>query len=67
MKPFAVKQSIYIDFNKKSNKDYNKECFPKPKSFGRRVTVDLDSSNYATKTDLKKMQQGLIHLLKRFI
>ena len=29
------------------------ECFPQPKSFGRRVKVELDLSNYATKADLK--------------
>ena len=27
--------------------------FPEPKSSGRRVKVQLDLSNYATKTDLK--------------
>ena len=30
-----------------------REYFPKPKSFGGRVKVELDSSNYATKVDLK--------------
>ena len=29
------------------------EYLPKPKSLGRRVKVDLDLSNYATKADLK--------------
>ena len=29
------------------------EYFPEPRSFGRRVKVELDLSNYATKTDLK--------------
>ena len=29
------------------------ECFPEPKSFGRRVKVKLDFSNYAIKTDLE--------------
>ena len=29
------------------------EHFPEPKSLERRVKVELDSSNYATKTDLK--------------
>ena len=29
------------------------EYFPKPKSFGGRVKVELDISNYETKTDLK--------------
>ena len=30
------------------------EYFPEPRSSGRRVKVELDLSNYATKTDLKK-------------
>ena len=29
------------------------EYFPEPKSFGRKVKVELDLSNYATKADLK--------------
>ena len=29
------------------------ECFPGPKSLGGRVKVELDLSNYITKTDLK--------------
>ena len=29
------------------------EYFTEPKSLGRRVKVELDLSNYATKTDLK--------------
>ena len=29
------------------------EYFPEPKYFKRRVKVDLDLSNYATKVDLK--------------
>ena len=29
------------------------EYFPEPKSFGRRVKVELDLSKYATKADLK--------------
>ena len=29
------------------------EYFPEPKSFGRRVKIELDLSNYATKVDLK--------------
>ena len=28
--------------------------FPKPKSLGENMKVELDLSNYATKTDLKK-------------
>ena len=44
------------------------EYFPEPKLLGEKVKVELDFSNYATKTDLK-MQQELIHhlLLKRLI
>ena len=44
------------------------EYFPEPKSFGGRVKVELDLSNYATKADLKT-QQVLIHqkLLKKLI
>ena len=30
------------------------EYFPKPKSLGGKVKVELDLSNYVTKTDLKK-------------
>ena len=30
------------------------EYFPKPKSSGTNVIVELDLSNYATKEDLKK-------------
>ena len=29
------------------------EYFPKPKSLGANVKIDLDLSNYATKADLK--------------
>ena len=29
------------------------ECFPKPKSLGANVKVELDLSNYATKAELK--------------
>ena len=29
------------------------ECFPEPKSFGRRRKVELDLPNYATKVDFK--------------
>ena len=36
------------------------EYFPKPKSFGKEVKVELDLSNYTIKADLK-MQHGLIH------
>ena len=44
------------------------EYFPEPKSSGRRVKVELDLSNYATKADLKN-KQVLIHqtLLKKLI
>ena len=43
------------------------EYFPELKSIQRRVKVELDLSNYATKGDSKKMQQVLINqnLLKR--
>ena len=45
------------------------EYFPKLKSLGANVKVELDLSNYATKADFKKMQQMLIHriLLKKLI
>ena len=33
---------------------YMSEYFPEPKSFGRRVKVELYLSNYVTKADLKK-------------
>ena len=44
------------------------EYFPKPKSSGANVKVELDFSNYAIKAYLK-MQQELIHriLPKRLI
>ena len=44
------------------------EYFHEPKSFGRKVKVESDLSNYATKADLK-MQQVFIHqiLLKKLI
>ena len=29
------------------------DYFPKPKSFGANVKVELDLSNYATKSDIK--------------
>ena len=29
------------------------ECFPKPKSLGENVKVELDLSNYVTTVDLK--------------
>ena len=29
------------------------ECFPEPKSSGGKLKVELDLSNYATKSDLK--------------
>ena len=31
------------------------EYFPEPKSLGRRMKVELDFSNYATKPDLKNV------------
>ena len=30
------------------------EYFPEPKSFGEKVKIELDLSNYATKAGLKK-------------
>ena len=36
------------------------EHFPKPKSLGANLKIELDLSNYATKADLKT-QQVLIH------
>ena len=36
------------------------EYFPEPKSSGRRVKVELDLSNYATKADLKNVHQNLL-------
>ena len=33
------------------------QCFPKSKSSGGRVNVELDVSNYATKVDLKKFNR----------
>ena len=45
------------------------EYFPELKSSRADVKVELNLSNYATKADLKKMQQDLMHqiLLKRLI
>ena len=45
------------------------ECFSKPKPLVGNVKIELDLSNYATKTDLKKNQPVLIYqnLLKRLI
>ena len=39
----------------KDKEDSNLYCeyLPKPKSFGANVKLELDLSNYATKTDLK--------------
>ena len=44
------------------------ECFPKPKSSGRRAKIELELFNYATKADLKNATV-LIHqnLLKKLI
>ena len=42
--------------------------FPEPKSLGGKVRVEFDSSNYATKTDLKNARELIHHLLvKRMI
>ena len=44
------------------------ESFPGPKSLGRKVKVELDLSNYATKTDLKNARGVDTYLLlKRLI
>ena len=45
-----------------------REYFPGPKPSGRRVKVELDLSNYATKADLKNAKM-LVHqnLLKMLI
>ena len=37
---------------------YMSEYFPQPKSWGGRVKVELDLSNYVTKTDLKNATGG---------
>ena len=42
---------LTIGLTKKHN--INELIFLKPKSFGRKVKVELDLSNYATKTDFK--------------
>ena len=34
------------------------EYFPEPKSSGRRMKVELDLSNYATKANLKNVADG---------
>ena len=34
------------------------EYFPEPKSSGERVKVELDLSNYTTKTDLKNTTEA---------
>ena len=34
------------------------EYFPKPKSLGVNIKVELDLPNYATKADLKKYNRG---------
>ena len=44
--------------------------FPEPHTHSKnKIEVELHLSNYATKSDLKKMQQMLIHqnLLKRLM
>ena len=43
-----------------------RECFIEPKSLGK-VKVELDLSNYATKTDLKNATGTDTSSLKRFI
>ena len=45
------------------------EYYPKPNSLGANVNVELDLSNYATKTDLQKNATGVdtYFLLKKLI
>ena len=44
------------------------EYFRKPNSFGANVNVELDLSNYATKSDLENATGAIHHLLlKRLI
>ena len=31
------------------------KCFPEPKLFGRRLKIELDLTNYATKADLENV------------
>ena len=39
------------------------EYFPKPNSLGGNVKVELDLSDYVTKTDLKNATGSIHHLL----
>ena len=41
------------------------EYFPEPKSFGEKLKVELDLSNYATKADLKNAAS--VDISKRLI
>ena len=43
------------------------EYFPKPKSLGANVKIELDLSNHATKTDLKIQQEFIHHLLLKML
>ena len=59
---------LTVEFIKTSYKSQMSEYFSEPKCFGRRVKVELDLSNYATKSGLK-MKQVMKHqnLRKRLI
>ena len=53
-KLYAKQKGCDNSFNSWIDKKYIRymsEYFPEPKSFGRKVKVELDLSNYATKTD----------------
>ena len=40
------------------------QYFPKPlRSFGRNINVEVDLSNYATKTDFKNVTQVILQVL----
>ena len=40
---------------------------PEPKYLGGKVKVELDLSNYATKTDFKMWQELIYHLLLKML
>ena len=42
------------------------KCFPQAKSLGK-VKVELNLSNYATKTELKMRQELIHHLLLKIL
>ena len=51
-KGYDISFNSWID---KKNRVQMSECFPEPKSSGWRVKVEIDFSNYATKSDLKNV------------